>query len=586
MSVPKEPGRRSRSSGATGAIRLCVVAACAVLAACAADNPVQPSGLATLRGPAAVLNPACDPGLGGQTHSESSISSPVTWTRASNPHRVSADILVTSRLTLEPGVVVCFGWSSKLVFYNGGYLVADGLDTARIVLTAIDPATAWEGLSFTSPVASSLKNVYLDHVAPDVSAIVSSDSSAVVIDSSVFRHAGAGLYLNGRGSSISRSLVDTTARTGLAAVTLGTLGRFEETVIRGAAGVGLQSIGVHGVSLLGGRIEGSGGVGLVVTTTGPGIVATRPIRVIGGASYPAELVVSAFPRIYPALVDQDSLLGNARDTLVVTGGILQAFAYPIQALPWRVTGDIIVQNFGILRAGPGASLAFTRYNALIARNGGRVVARGTQAAPVLFTAAEGPNPYYGWGGISLRDAPSLGSYLTNVRIEEAYSVEAIANHTVEIDSAVFRKVGAVIVGTSGSRISRSRVDSTTFAGPVGAAVLLGPNAKIESTLIRGSAGAGLSVNFASAQVLSCEIRGSAGAGIELRAVVAVHDCNLVNNGGPGIANLAPAYQGSADVTNNWWGDTGGPTGPNGDGASGLLTYTPWRLTPFVLPYVP
>jgi hypothetical protein len=583
MSVRNATDQPNTCYGATGANRLCALAACAVLAACAPDNPVQPGGLATPRGPAAVLNPVCDDALGGQTHSETNINSPVTWTRASNPHRVSGNIFVASTLTLEPGVVVCFGWYSALLFNSGGRLVADGLDTARIVLTAVDPATGWEGLAFLSAGPSSLKNVILDHVATDIMAIVSWDSSAVVIDSSVFRHAGTGLYLIGRGSSISRSLVDTTATTQLAAVTLGTLSRFEETVIRGAAGIGLAVLGTHGVSLLGGRIEGSGGVGLVVTTTGPGIVATRPIRVVGGASYPAELVVSAFPRIYPALADQDSLLGNARDTLVVTGGILQAFAYPTQALPWRVTGEIVVQYFGILRAWPGASLTFASYTGITARYGGRVVARGTLSAPVLFTAA---NSQGGRSGIWLEGAPSLSSYLTNVRIEHTNAfnrngVMAIDSHTVVIDSAVFRQ-NRYPVGlfSPGSRISRSRVDTTLAALP---AVVLASNAKIESTLIRGSAGAGLGVYSPSAQVISCEIRGSAGAGIELQAAVAVHDCNLVDNGGPGITNLAAT---SADATNNWWGDTGGPTGPNGDGVSGLLTYTPWRTTPFVLPYVP
>jgi hypothetical protein len=343
--------------------------------------------------------------------------------------------------------------------------------------------------------------------------------------------------------------------------------------------------GVHGVSLLGGRIEGSGSVGLAVTTTGPGIVATRPIRVVGGASYPASLVVSAFPRIYPTLADQDSLLGNARDTLVVTGGILQAFAYPKAGLPWYVTGEIIVQYYGILNPKPGATLTFRRVGGITAQLGGRLVARGTQAAPVVFTAEERQNQSFGWNGITLRGTPSLNSYLTNVRIEHAYVIDAGDSHTVVIDSAVLRSNVAVVLGSASSRLSRSRVDSAAYppGGPATPAVQLGSNASIESTLIRGSVGAGLGVYSTSAQVISCEIRGSTGAGIELYAAAAVHDCNLVNNFGDGITNLTAT---SADVTNNWWGDTGGPTGPNGDGASGPLTYTPWRTTPFVLPYVP
>lgn len=60
------------------------------------------------------------------------------------------------------------------------------------------------------------------------------------------------------------------------------------------------------------------------------------------------------------------------------------------------------------------------------------------------------------------------------------------------------------------------------------------------------------------------------------------DCNLVDNGGPGIDSLAPA---TGDVENNWW-RRGRTHGTNGDGVSGPLDYTLWRTTPFVLLYVP
>jgi hypothetical protein len=205
---------------------------------------------------------------------------------------------------------------------------------------------------------------------------------------------------------------------------------------------------------------------------------------------------------------------------------------------------------------------------------------------VRFTAADPTDLVpWGWNGITLRGAPTLNRYLTNVRIEYAHHIDAGDSHTVVIDSAVVRASGVVVLSSAASRLSRSRVDTTLYIayGPAAPAVQLGSNATIESTLIRGSVGAGLGVYSTSAQVISCEIRGSAGAGIELHAAVAVHACNLVDNFGDGITNLTAT---TADVTNNWWGDTGGPTGPNGDGASGPLTYTPWRTTPFVLPYVP
>jgi len=85
-------------------------------------------------------------------------------------------------------------------------------------------------------------------------------------------------------------------------------------------------------------------------------------------------------------------------------------------------------------------------------------------------------------------------------------------------------------------------------------------------------------------VQGCEITGGAAEGIDLWTDgIQVHDCNLVNNAGGGIRAIS-TY--TANVEDSWWGDAGGPTGTNGDGASGALDYTPWRTTPYVLPYVP
>jgi hypothetical protein len=65
------------------------------------------------------------------------------------------------------------------------------------------------------------------------------------------------------------------------------------------------------------------------------------------------------------------------------------------------------------------------------------------------------------------------------------------------------------------------------------------------------------------------------------SVAVMNNCNLADNGGPGLATGD-----SMNAEDNWWGDAAGPTGPNGDGVSGPVDYTPWRTTPYVLPYVP
>ncbi|HEU0302602.1 MAG TPA: right-handed parallel beta-helix repeat-containing protein [Longimicrobium sp.] len=583
MIHPIENTPRAARSGRLGHA-MTIAALAAALAACDRSQPVAPERAAP-DAPSLTLNPACDPGLGGTTHLDS-ILAPETWSRANNPHRVYTSIHIEGAgvLTLQPGVLVCFEYAGALRAHNGGRLVADGLDTARIVLTATSPGFGWRGVRLSGSPASpsSLRNVRIEHTGGLEYALSTYDYHAAVIDSAVIRQNQLGLSLWGRGTNIRRSRVDTVTVFSYPAVELGTLITFEENVIRGAAGIGLSVVGTHGISLLGGRVEGSGSIGLWVTTTGPGFVDTRPVRVVGGASYPARMVVSAFPRIYPALSHQDSLLGNARDTLVVAGGILQAFAYPTQALPWHVTEIITVRYYGILRAWPGASLAFDPHARINAVDGGRVVARGTAAAPVLFTEA---NPGQGWSGMRFDGSPTLSSYLTNVRIEHVWygpAVEAYASHPVVVDSAVFRQNGAAAwLQASNSRFSRSRVDTTFIDGP--AVALSGDGTTMESTLIRGSAGDGLMVGWPIPQVQSCEIRDSAGHGILLYDATDVHNCNLVDNGGVGIRNLGAA---TADVENNWWGDAAGPTGTNGDGVSGALDYTPWRTTPYVLPYVP
>jgi hypothetical protein len=512
------------------------------------------------------------------------ILGPETWTRANNPHRVNAILNVAGSgvLTVAPGALVCFGADGGLYAHSGGRLVVDGLDTARIVLTAADPADGWWGVHMAGTPAggSSLRHVRLEYT-DSLAALSTHDSHAVQIDSSVFRQNALGLYLGGSGSAIRRSRVDTVT-TVWAGVILGSNTTFEKTVIRGSAGIGLAVLGTTGITLAGGRIEGSGGVGLKVTTPGYAITApavlSQTLRVVGGASYPAEMVVSAFPKIYPGLAQHDSLLGNARDTLIVTGGVLKWYAYPSSKLPWHVTEDISVEWIGILNPGPGASLRMDYGVQIVAQDGGRVVARGTAAAPVLFTGSA-------WSGIELRGAPALRSYLTNVRIENVDGIAVFARdtHAVTVDSAVIRQTTVALWSwAANSRISRTRVDTTSNTS--GPAVHLSDSSVLESTVIRGSAERGLIVDSPGTIVRDCEIRDSAAEGIELwDDGIEVHSCNLVNNGGAGISVIS-TY--TANAEDNWWGDAAGPTGPGGDGVSGAVDYTPWRTTPFVLPYVP
>lgn len=562
--------------------------ACVLLAACGRDLPTNEADRTPPPdAPSRALNPACD--STGSDHPSSTIIVPTTWTRAAGPHRVVGTVTAygAGRLIIEPGTVVCLGQLGALDTYAGGRITARGLDTARIVFTAIDFADGWRGVTLNGAPdsASVFAHVLMEHVRSVSTAIAALDAHAVLIDSAVLRQNGQAARLEAPGSEIARSRVDTTTSAQAAAVVLGDSTGFVRVAVHGAAGVGVDVTAASGARLMGGRIAGSGGMGLRVTGD-RAIADADPVRVTGGAGFPAEMSANAFARVYPALTDQDSLLGNAADTLSVTRSMLKSWAYSRAVLPWRVRDTVFVEGWGILRVQPAGRLVFDQHAAIVARSGGRLVARGIHGYPVVLTAA---NPLQGWDGILLEGAPSNPSYLTNARVQHVdnpgYGLIARGSHPVVVDSAVFRQNhGAISVWTAGSRISRTRVDTTDIT-----AIQLGGAVTLESTRIRGAGStAGLQLWDGGVQVTSCEVRESAGFGIQVISGVAtlptVRDCNLVDNGGPGMENPSP--NGVVGAEDSWWGDAAGPTGPNGDGVSGLVDYTPWRTSPVVLPYVP
>jgi hypothetical protein len=555
------------------------------LGACTADLP---SGAAAPDGPSLVLNPACT-APGGTTHPAASITSTQSWAPSGNPHRVTGTITVDAGgyLRIQAGALVCFDAWAGIVAQNGGYFVSDGDGTSGVVLTATDPAQAWAGvlLKGTPAAASFVRHTLVEHVHPFYVAVESRDRHATTINTSVIRQSGVAALLMAPGSRIMYSRVDTTTHPyHEAAVTLGDSTRFTLTTIRGASGHGLQVNGDAGVELLGGRIEGSGYSGLAVWAPGA-ILQGRPIRVLGSGHYPAIMTFETMEKMYASRPAQDSLLGNTRDTLQISG-VIRTSLWVRADLPWYLRMPVVVDSGGVLRAEPGATLDFALFGGITAQNGGRVVARGTAAQPILFTGSH----FAGWDGVELRGAPAAESYLTNVRMQHVNAgtpaVYARDSHKVTIDSVVFRQNGwAATLASRGSRIRRSRVDTTTAQYSF-AVYLTGDSVLMENTRIRGAYGAAVGVWSPTAAVSGCEIRESGAEGIQVAYHTAlIRNCNLVNNAGPGMLS----YTGTATPANasgNWWGDTAGPTGPSGDGVSGPVNYTPHRTTPYVLPYIP
>ncbi|MBI4408555.1 MAG: right-handed parallel beta-helix repeat-containing protein, partial [Gemmatimonadetes bacterium] len=520
-----------------------------------------------------------------------------TQTVASNfPWRVEGSFYVDTGavLTVQPAASLAFA-SGIWMYLQSGKISAIGKADSTIRFTAIDPANRWYGLYFygTSSDTSRIAHAKLEYTWDGVYA---SGRNPVSVENSVIRQSYYyGAYLQAPGSRISSSAVDTTVAAGYYAVLLGDSTIFQATTVRGAAGYGVYING-DSVRVLGGTIDGSGDYGLYV----PGDYKAgtiQPVVIKGGKSYPARLPIRYVPLVAPTASDQDSLLGNAKDTLVVAGGSLTGATATARArLPWRIEASPEIDASATLAAEAGASLSFGSGISLYVQNGGRLSLLGKGAdSAVVLRAISAASP---WNGIHLYNTPSDTSRLVRVRIEDAhYGVYAQhATHFVRIDSAVIRQItytGVRLMAPS-SVLRYSTVDTTdTSTWP---AVRAEGSTSLYSVRVRGAAGVGVEVPAQSVSLSYCEVTGSGGGttstahGVHVTTSnptgVTVNNCNLFGNGGNGIHNVSTTV--TIDGTNNWWGSASGPTDTagGGDGVSANVNYTPVQSGLVTLPYVP
>ena len=161
--------------------------------------------------------------------------------------------------------------------------------------------------------------------------------------------------------------------------------KFQDSRILASGAVGLYGSPYSDVHIAGGSIEGSKGIGLVKNnyavgsrTLGRVIPAERPIRITGGASYPAQLPLHFAAAMLPDQEVQDLWRGNARDTLLAVsdwyGTAAKLTIYP--GLPWKAShpsGHVTVR---LLELEPGA--AWTISGRIPVE---RFVSRGTAESP-------------------------------------------------------------------------------------------------------------------------------------------------------------------------------------------------------------
>lgn len=140
------------------------------------------------------------------------------WSEVNSPYHVTDDVTVRSgsRLTIEPGVVVCFAADKALHVGTGfstGQLVADGEIDKPITFTADDASPGrgfWMGLEFSAQSQlNSLSYCVVEYAGTGINA---NDSDSHSIDHCTFRYNGDGddgfssggaIHVYGDGTSIS-----------------------------------------------------------------------------------------------------------------------------------------------------------------------------------------------------------------------------------------------------------------------------------------------------------------------------------------------------------------------------------------------
>lgn len=500
------------------------------------------------------------------------------WTAASGPHHLTGDVFVSGAsvvLTVEPGALVC-GDGYKLTAQNGAVVRADAGGANAIVFSASDAATGWQGIVLSGAPADSslLRNVVVEYADTGIAV---RQAHRVRVDSSTIRFAGRlGVDLQSPQARLLNSSIDESGGDGL---TVGAGNELIAVTISGSAGRGLYVAG--GTPLLDRvRILGSGDVGLDADS----VASASIVRVMGGATYGARLGMQAVTQLASNPADIDSLLGNARDTLAISGDSASgANLIVVPALPWRLEADIHLFD-SRLNAHAGSSIHFAyEYGHINGDSATIIEMNGTEAERVLLHGA----PTSDWGIAIYNGSQNAGDaavLMSNVVMRGG------AVFTQNLNRAVFDSV--LVDGGSFTSWSSDTIHAVATAIINGQAPQSWPAVlnlyagvvTVEHIVIRDSRHGGIRAGQWSPvagplifKITNCEISGSAGDAIRFVDDGNVDDCNLIDNGGLGVE--IEGDQNTAVANGNWWGDVGGPSGPGGDGVDPLVTVDSWLTAP-------
>lgn len=388
-----------------------------------------------------------------------------TWTLAASPHVVSGYLKIANgaTLTIEPGAVVQFDTASGFQVgdtagASAGMLAADSVDfTAH----AASPSPgAWRGIEVQRTAAPATWRGLTVEWADTGIRVVSGTAATLALDGVRVRAAGAAaLAVHAGRLEVRRSVVDTAGADGILADGAAQL-LVDSTTVRGAAGLGLD-------------------------VASPAVVldTVRGNRFVGNHGGSALLAASQLQGFF----GQDSITGNAPDTIQVTGSALDpataTLVWHRQPAPYLVFGTVTAGRAAgqTLVLDTGLVVAFDATGGLNVGDlagaaPGQLVSRGGPTSPVVLRWRTSGTP---WAGVAL-GAQSAPDSLDFLRIVGGGTAGAGLSVAATAGVAAFTAQTVVVDSSSGYGIA-------VTALPVGATLVL------QADTARASGAAGLYV---------------------------------------------------------------------------------------------
>ncbi|HKA86080.1 MAG TPA: hypothetical protein VKE22_00390 [Haliangiales bacterium] len=367
------------------------------IAACGSKQGEEPDGPP----PAQPDGPAC-PAATGPTHHSASINADETWTAAGSPHLVDFSISIHAKVTIEACAEVRIASNATITVGPGGAIVGEGTADQRIAIGAIDVEQPWATIR---AIGGSIR---LAHATVSDGGLP--PGNAVPFTWGAFM-----------------AQMGTDPRAPVAALS------FDHVKIVGSRSDGIQM------------------------SVSQFDAASTDLTIVGAAEYPVRLDPSALGSL-----PSGSYVGNAHDEILVPGGSVVAdMTIHARGVPYHI-GDSVASHelrvgttpgspVATLTIEPNVTLRFESDGVLAVEHftgtnpaSGALVARGTAAAPIVFTSASAAPAAGDWVGITFGSAANPNDALDHVRIEYAGKVTGTIGASCPLNDAA--QAALVIVG--------------------------------------------------------------------------------------------------------------------------------------------